>query len=62
MLLSLREAQYGEPLQLVLGADKRNPLVRVYHSREPKGREPKGSVQFSLFLIVSMVQKKRGIP
>jgi len=34
MLLSLREAQYGEPLQLVLGADKRNPLVSVYHSQD----------------------------
>ena len=34
MLLSLREAQYGEPLQLVLGADKRNPLVSVYHSED----------------------------
>lgn len=34
MLLSLREAQYGEPLQLVLGADKRNPRVSVYRSQD----------------------------
>ena len=34
MLPSLREAQCGEPLQLVLGADKRNPLVSVYQSED----------------------------
>lgn len=34
MILSLREAQEGEPLQLVLGTDKRNPLVSVYQSED----------------------------
>lgn len=34
MLLSLREAQSDHSLQLILGADKRNPQISVYQSIE----------------------------
>lgn len=34
MLLSLRQAQGDQRLQLILGADKRNPLISVYQSTE----------------------------
>ena len=34
MLPNLQENQSGEPLQLVLGTDKRNPLVSVYEEDE----------------------------
>ena len=34
MVLSLREAQGGSTLQLILGTDKRNPLVSIYQAEE----------------------------
>jgi len=34
MLSTFQEVQSGEPLQLILGTDKRNPLVSVYEGEE----------------------------